>query len=282
MSASPRVGVIGGMGRMGSWFAQLFSARGWEVSISDLNGGLPAPELYRRSDVVIYSVPIGATPKLIREHAAFARTDQMISDLTSIKSGVIAALLETPSEILSIHPMYGPHARTMSGQTVVMCKARPGRWTPLIEEFFRAEGAKLIDSGAEEHDRMMAVIQGLTHFSAITLARCLQNMGIDIQKTLQFTSPIYKVRMDMVGRIMAQDPALYAEIEVLNPYAYEAIEKLNEASRELSGIVASGSVQEFVRYFEEAARHMGPFKESALAGSNALLEALSKPQVRGT
>lgn len=261
---------------MGGWFRAAFERMGYAVLSADVGTELTAEEAIDRSEIVVFSVPIAGTPSIIRSLSSHYRSDHLLMDLTSIKSGVVDALLESPSEVLSIHPMFGPHADSLTGQTVVVCRARAGALAAEMEQLLEREGALLVHSTAEEHDRLMAVIQGVMHFSSIALAHCMMQLGIDVEKTMLFTSPIYKVRMDMVGRIMAQDPSLYAEIEILNPYAREAIHALNRSSDTLFELIERKDIDGFVSYFEEAASYMGEFKEKALAESNRLLRALQK------
>ncbi len=83
---------------------------------------------------------------------------------------------------------------------------------------FRSEGAQCTIATPEQHDRMMAVVQGLTHFVTLCMADSVRRLGIDIETTRAFTSPVYQIELSLVGRLLSQDPSLYADILQQNPF----------------------------------------------------------------
>ena len=84
---------------------------------------------------------------------------------------------------------------------------------------------------------MMAIIQGMMHFSSISICHAIKELGVGIDETQQFSSPIYKLRMDMVGRILNQDPKLYADIEILNPATINALKAYLKNANQLLSII---------------------------------------------
>ena len=158
----------------------------------------------------------------------------------------------------------------------MLCPARPKEWLAWIHDIFEKNGALVRVTTPEKHDQMMSIIQGVNHFSTICLAHCMKNLGIDVQESLHYTSPIYKVRMDMVGRLLAQDPALYADIEMLNSENKKAMEEYIRSARELLGIIKRKDKEEFIRYFREGAEFLGSFKEEATEYSDYIISQLVK------
>ena len=61
------VAVIGGHGGMGQLFAKLFEDLGQDVLVADLDTTLTPVEAAQRAQVVLVSVPMDATPQLIKE-----------------------------------------------------------------------------------------------------------------------------------------------------------------------------------------------------------------------
>ena len=55
---SNRLGIIGGTGGMGSFFAGVYGAAGWEVSVRGRTEHEPLPAFLARQDMVMVSVPI--------------------------------------------------------------------------------------------------------------------------------------------------------------------------------------------------------------------------------
>ena len=276
----PIIGIIGGKGKMGSWFRRFFQDRGFKVIVTDLTTRLENRELVKKSDAVIFSVPISRTVEVIESVLTFTREDQILMDLTSIKEPAVNAMLKSKSEVLGMHPMFGPMANSIKGQTIVFCKARERKLTGLFEKLFIKAGATLKDSTPSEHDKLMSVIQCLNHFNSIVLGHTIMRLGIDLEESFQYTSPIYRIKMDMVGRILDQDPRLYAEIEIENPYAAESLKALAESSDELRGLVESRDSEGFINYFKKSSDYFGRFRSRAMDESNYLINRMVEKNER--
>jgi len=278
----PVIGIIGGRGKTGSWFARFFKANGYQVLIADQHTKLTSEKLIARSDVVIFSLPIDITPEVIREFAPLAKPEQLWMDFTSIKTPAVNAMLRSQAEVIGCHPMFGPMVDSIVEQTVIVCPVRVKRWKGWWERLLKANKATVKISTPAEHDRMMAIVQGLTHFSAITIAHTLRELGVDIPASLSFTSPVYKIHLDMEGRILAQDPGLYAAIQVLNPETREVLHTHLQSVSKLFQTVEQRDLAAFIDYFQKAAEYLGDFKEQALAESNDLIKALVERQDKTT
>jgi len=67
----------------------------------------------------------------------------------------------------------------------------------------------------------MAVVQGLTHFNYISIGKTLEKLSFNVRESRKYSSPIYDLMLDMVGRIIGQNPKLYASIQMQNPEVTE-------------------------------------------------------------
>ena len=47
---------------------------------------------------------------------------------------------------------------------------------------------------------IMSVVQVLTHYSTEVIGRTMQELGVSIEESLQFTSPIYHMELLMAAR----------------------------------------------------------------------------------
>ena len=135
-------------------------------------------------------------------------------------------------------------------------------------------GMELIESDPAEHDRMMAVVQVLVHYATLVMGRALSKSGVAIDDSLRFTSPIYRLELAFVGRLFAQDPDLYAEIEMTNPHGAEARLRFREAAEELDALLAAGDRDGFRALFGEVDDWFGDFDDEALRLSDVLIDAL--------
>ena len=68
----------------------------------------------------------------------------------------------------------------------------------------------------------MSIIQGALP-ATMLIGRTLRELDIDIEETMNYTSPSYRIEMNLVGRIFAQSPELYGAITQMNPNTKEAL-----------------------------------------------------------
>jgi len=271
------IGIIGGTGQMGQWFKKFFEKEGHKVLIAGRTTQLTPEECAPKCDVVIISVPIESTIKTIIKIGPLVREDALLMDLTSVKKIPVKAMIKySKAAVIGAHPVFGPSVSSLKNQIVVLCPVRPKKWLGWLKNILEKNSAAVKITSPEKHDKMMSIIQGVTHFSTICLAHALKQLGISVEESLSYASPIYKLRMDMVGRIFNQDPELYADIEMLNTENKTAIEEYMKATRKLQGIIKRKDRGEFIKFFKEGADFLGDFKKEATIYSDYIIEHLVK------
>ncbi|HNB03647.1 MAG TPA: prephenate dehydrogenase/arogenate dehydrogenase family protein, partial [Methanoregulaceae archaeon] len=103
-----KVGIIGGTGKMGSLFAGVFSRAGHEVRVCGRGCLSLCLDLAVSSDLLMVSVPIRDTVHVIQDIAPFLSKEQILCDLTSLKTSPVAAMLASRASVVGLHPMFGP------------------------------------------------------------------------------------------------------------------------------------------------------------------------------
>jgi prephenate dehydrogenase len=211
------VGIIGGTGGMGRWFARFFSEEGYPVLVSGRREGPGLPEMAGRCPVVIVSVPIGVTCEVIREVGPLMKADSLLMDLTSLKADPVRAMLEASvSEVLGLHPLFGPGEPSMAGQNIVLCPARGDQWRSWIRELFKKNGACLVEATPERHDEIMTFVQAGNHLHTILLGLILREAGLEPAILERFSTPALRAKMGLIQKVFSH-PTLYAEIIAGNP-----------------------------------------------------------------
>jgi len=273
------VGIIGGTGQMGKFFRRLFEKNKCEVLISSRKTDLKPIDCAKQCDVVMISVPIDDTFEVIKKIGPHIKMGSLLIDTTSIKKKPVDAMLRySICEVIGMHPVFGPNVSSIKNQTVVLCPARTKKWLKWLLHLLRKNNAKIKVATPEEHDKMMSVIQGLNHFSTLSVAHAMKSLGVKLEESLEYTSPVYKLRMMMVGRILNQDCGLYANIEMSNPHNQEALEAYWESAKELKRIIDAKDKEGFFRYFEECSRYFGKFRKEAEEKSDFLIEKIAETE----
>lgn len=269
------ISIIGGSGQMGKKFEKSLKKLGYKVLISDLETKLSNKEAASRGDVVIITVPISETEDVIREIIPFLKKKALLTDFTSIKMKPVELMLRSDSrvEVLGGHPLFGP-TTDFKGQNIILCKGREGDYSRWYRNFLKELGLKIIEMNPEEHDRQMAVIQCLTHFSNLSLGSALSKINYDLTLGEKIATPVYKLRFYGVGRILAQNPVLYADIQTYNPFAKEVSRVYLEAVKELNDSVRKNDIRGFIDIFKKSQKYFGKFKEKSLKVTDKLIKVM--------
>ncbi|MBN1431341.1 MAG: prephenate dehydrogenase/arogenate dehydrogenase family protein [Methanomicrobiaceae archaeon] len=269
------IGIIGGSGGMGRLFSSVFSSAGFEVLVSGRNTELSNRDLAENCDIVMISVPIRATVEVIRGIAPLMRDDQVLCDLTSVKKVPVSEMLESEASVIGFHPMFGPNLPGIRGQNIVATPARcPDETLSLFTSIFASEGARVTVMTPEEHDRVMAVVQGLVHFATLAVADAVRTSGTDLEKILSVMSPVYRIEMGLIGRILGQNPDLYGDILRMNPEVMPVLEGFSQSVERLKKSVSAWEDDDFQAFFAGNRECFEDYVTLATRDTDALIEAL--------
>jgi len=288
-----KASIIGGYGGMGRIFARFFKDEGFKVCISgptESKGIKAAEELgveyirdnvkaVENADVVMVTVPIDITVNVIKEVGPHIKEGALLLDDTSVKKEPCKAMEKFSGknvEVIGTHPVFGPRVGSIDGQIFVLTPIRGSKWLGWLQEKLETHKARVVVSTPEEHDRIMAVVQGLTHFTYISTGKTLQELGIDVKKSRQFSSPIYELMLDMIGRIIGQDPKLYAEIQMQNPEVLKVHKVFIKTAEKLSSIVRKKDEKHFVELMVDSAKHFGDVDRAMGRSDKAIFSLVSE------
>jgi len=270
-----RMLIVGGEGRMGRKLAEAFGPRGCRIDVLEAGDGRNRVEATGAADVVIVSVPMAASRAVAEELAPHVRRDALLCDVNSLKEEICGAMEHACSgEVLGLHPMFGPTVRSWRRQKVCVCPVRTGPRAEWLLGELKRMGCELIETTPADHDRMMAVVQVLVHFSTLVMGEALRRSGVSVADSLRFTSPIYRLELAFVGRLFAQDPELYAEIEMSNPRGASVRRHFRDAAQRLEDVISDGDRAAFHALFDDVGNYFSAFAGEAMKLSDAVVEAV--------
>ena len=293
MAEKSNMTIIGGTRGLGRWIAEHLN-NDFNITITSRNkaSGLEVArelnvdysnnniEAIQNADIVIFSVPIEYTAETIKEVAPHAPEGSLLMDVCSIKTEAAEALNKyAPDnvEILPCHPMFGPRVPTIKRQIIVLTpiENRAENWFDRVEKYLTKSECEIVVTTPEEHDKYMSIVQGLTHFSFITLASTIRKLHINVERSRSFSSPIYSLMLDMVSRVIYQNPYLYYSIQKNNKENTHAREVLIKEGAYLSKLIEDGNEKDFVKNMEESSEHLDN-REEALIRSDRAIGMLSQ------
>ena len=294
--AKINITIIGATRGLGKWIANYLKKFNYNITITSRNpkeGKIIADkiqvdysnnniEAIKNANIIIFAVPLDKMEETIKEVAPYAPSNSVLIDIASIKTNSTNALKKyAPDdvEILPTHPMFGPRLPSIEDQTIILTPIdTTGFWYSKIKEFLISENTRVIVSSPEEHDKMMSIVQGLTHFTYISLASTIKNLNISIKESRKFASPIYNMMLDMISRIVAQNPYMYYAIQKENPETRKSRNCLIKEINYINDLLEKGDESVFVSIMSQSAKYLDDFDES-LGRSDKAINALSSDLV---
>jgi len=254
-----RVLVIGGAGKMGRWFAEFFASQGFATTIADkmiedgpaqFNNWTDAGVDF---DVIVVAAPLAVSGRILAQLAVL-KPKGLVFDIGSLKSPLLDGLRELHSvgcRVTSLHPMYGPDTRLLSGRHLIFCDVGNAEATAAAKELFAATMVEQLEMGLEDHDRLIAYVLGLSHALNIAFFTALAESGEAAPKLAQMSSTTFDSQL-LVSAAVAQDnPRLYFEIQNLNKFGLGPLDALCEAAGRIRETVAGGDEEAFVELMQK-------------------------------
>jgi len=251
--------VIGGAGKMGRWFAEFFASQGFTTTVADVLVE-DGPNRYRNwtdagvdYDVIAVAAPLAVSGRILAQLAVL-KPKGLVFDIGSLKSPLldgIAELRAAGCRVTSLHPMYGPDTRLLSGRHLIFCDAGDAQATADAKELFAATMVEQLDMGLDDHDRLIAYVLGLSHALNIAFFTALAESGEAAPKLAKMSSTTFDSQL-LVSEAVAQDnPRLYFEIQNLNKFGLGPLDALCDAARRIRETVAAGDESAFVELMEK-------------------------------
>ena len=271
-----KIVIVGGRGKLGSLFGRYLSGSGYNVVSLEQNDWPQAAKILQDADVVIVSVPIANTPEVIAQLKPYLTENMLLADLTSVKRAPLEKMLEVHhGPVVGLHPMFGPDVASMAKQIVACCDGRFSERYQWLLQQIQMWGVKIYHVDATEHDHHMTYIQALRHFSTFVYGLYLSQQPVDLDKLLALSSPIYRLELAMVGRLFAQDAALYADIIADKPENLAVIEHLKNSYETGFAFFKNKDKAGFIAQFNQIRDWFGDYSEQFLQESSQLLQQAS-------
>lgn len=195
-------------------------------------------------DIVVLSMPISALEDILQKIAPHLKPGALVLDVCSVKQvpcEIMGTVLPENVDVIGTHPLFGPDSLKacggcgydVSGRKVAVCPVRTKKWNvDEVCKFLRKLGLVTYVVTPDEHDRQMAVAQGLTHYIALGL------MKMDVGSQ-ELTTPNFDALLSVVERLGGDADVLLRDIQVMNPYAMDQRKRfrkvLGEIEKDIGG-----------------------------------------------
>lgn len=259
-----RVLVIGGAGKMGGWFVNFFASQGFETTIADSHAD-DGSGVFRNwtdagvdYDVIVVATPLAVSGRILAQLAVL-KPPGLVFDIGSLKTPLIDGLRELQRagcKVTSLHPMFGPDTRLLSGRHLVVCDAGSAEATAEAKTLFSATMVEQLDMGLDDHDRLIAYVLGLSHALNIAFFTALAESGEAAPKLARMSSTTFDSQLLVSGDVAHDNPHLYFEIQHLNRFGLAPLDALVDAAARIRELVANGNEQGFVELMERGREYL--------------------------
>lgn len=184
---------------------------------------LPLDEAVEAADVIVLAVPVNVQVNLLPQILDKV-TDQIVMDMGSTKSDLIAAVQNHPNRgrYVATHPMWGteysgPAAAVrgaFEGKAVIICNrsesdADAVEW---VEKMYQKIGMRVVDMDARAHDLHVAYVSHISHITSFALA----NTVLEKEKVESAIFQIASAGFESTVRLAKSNPAMWVPIFLQN------------------------------------------------------------------
>jgi len=190
----------------------------------------------------------------------------------------VKAMKKAKSGVLGMHPLFGPLAPSLKNQNIVFCPIKKNKWINFLKKLFRENEAKIIEISPEMHDAQMALLQSLIHFFNINLAYFFYHKKF--KPLPSFLTPTFRLQSLVIGRILAQNPELYADIEIRNSYFRKLSKDFLKELHSFQKIIERKDYQEFQKRFKKASSYLSNFVKVAEEKTTDILKVIESQPIK--
>jgi cyclohexadieny/prephenate dehydrogenase len=201
-----------------------------------------AAEAVRDADLVIVSVPVGASEEVAKQIAGNLKPGAIVTDVGSTKASVIAQMAPHMPENVHFIPGHPLAGTEKSGPDAGFTGLFRDRWcifTPLpgtdqaaldkLKAFWMALGSLIDEMDAQHHDKVLAIVSHLPHIIAYNIVGTADDLEtVTESEVIKYSASGFR---DFT-RLAASDPTMWRDVCLHNKDAI--LEMLARFSEDLA------------------------------------------------
>jgi prephenate dehydrogenase len=260
--------IIGGAGKMGRWLAGFLREDNIRVVLADcdeerlreaghqlgIDIDIDNVSAITGADYILLSVPIERFESVVEQLGPHFVQGQKVIDITSTKIVPVDIMHKyvRTGLVLGAHPLFGPGAGSIANKNVILTPTNEEETSLAVKLkwYLEKREAHVSLMTPAEHDEMMSLVLGLSHFIALVSADTLLGSG-ELRPMDAAGSSTYKVLLTLIESVLSEDPELYASIQMNLPDVTEFEKQFLVKTNEWANIVASKDRQTFANRMRE-------------------------------
>lgn len=245
--------LVLGAGKMGSFFLDLLSFE-HETAVYEKN-----PERLRftyntlrftaldeidefRPELVINAVTVKYTISAFKEVMPHLPADCIISDISSVKTGLKDFYEHCGHRYVSTHPMFGPtfaNLNQLSHENAIIISEGDYMGRIFFKDLYSRFGLNIYEYSFEEHDKTVAYSLSIPFVSTFVFAAVMKHQDAP--------GTTFKRHMNIAKGVLNEDDFLLQEI-LFNPYTSEQVEQIRSELKLLLEIIDNKDAEGMKEY----------------------------------
>lgn len=245
--------LVLGAGKMGSFFLDLLSFE-HETAVYEKN-----PERLRftyntlrfttldeidefRPELVINAVTVKYTISAFKEVMPHLPADCIISDISSVKTGLKNFYEHCGHRYVSTHPMFGPtfaNLNQLSHENAIIISEGDYMGRIFFKDLYSRLGLNIYEYSFEEHDKTVAYSLSIPFVSTFVFAAVMKHQDAP--------GTTFKRHMNIAKGVLNEDDFLLQEI-LFNPYTSEQVEQIRSELKLLLEIIDNKDAEGMKEY----------------------------------
>lgn len=248
--------LILGAGKMGSFFIDLLSFD-HEVAVFE-------KDLYRmrftyncqrftnieevkafEPELVINCVTLKYTINAFEEILPYIPKECIISDISSVKTGLKEYYDASGHRYVSTHPMFGPtfaNLNQLSEENAIIINEGDYMGRCFFKDVYSRLGLNIYEYSFDEHDKTVAYSLSIPFVSTFTFAA--------VMKPQDAPGTTFKRHMKIARGVMSEDDYLLQEI-LFNPYTHDQVSQIRTELKELLEIIDNKDADRMKAYIDK-------------------------------
>ncbi|WP_288172390.1 prephenate dehydrogenase [Prevotella sp. CAG:255] len=245
--------LVLGAGKMGSFFLDLLNFE-HETAVYEKN-----PERLRftyntlrftaldeidefRPELVINAVTVKYTISAFKEVMPHLPADCIISDISSVKTGLKDFYEHCGHRYVSTHPMFGPtfaNLNQLSHENAIIISEGDYMGRIFFKDLYSRLGLNIYEYSFEEHDKTVAYSLSIPFVSTFVFAAVMKHQDAP--------GTTFKRHMNIAKGVLNEDDFLLQEI-LFNPYTSEQVEQIRTELKRLLEIIDNKDAEGMKEY----------------------------------
>ena len=203
-----------------------------------------APEL------VINAVTVKFTIPAFEEVLPYLPADCILSDISSVKTGLKAYYETTSHRYVSTHPMFGPtfaNLNQLSEENAIIINEGDYMGRIFFKDVYGKFGLNIYEYSFEEHDRTVAYSLSIPFVSTFVFAAVMKHQDAP--------GTTFKRHMRIAKGVLSEDDYLLQEI-LFNPYTHDQVAQIRSELKELLEIIDHKDAEGIKQYLTKIRKNV--------------------------